>query len=403
MVNNTSVLIKYSNKNRYKFQQYAEFLRFIGYFVCEYLKEDDDSEKLDKYIFNFELDLDFDDDTEINNNINTWFDGSETELRELKDVFSKWNLFQASVTLQYFSTNASLATTAGNLFKSAADELDSFYCNNKSRINFEFEYYYAQLYCKQKTNSACFLSKKVLYYPIDELIEQCNNLHRLYPENENIYVLEGLIYENTTSNRINTVQAYIAAKENIGEEPYVSSVLYRMAKACEGEEGLRWLMNEAYENAYNIIPKYRNIYKVAWQYLEMEANCDAIEYFQECISKIENRQEYMTPLEQKYLFMTNSHLAYLSISNNQFFEATKYAHDALNLKKRIIQEKTNPDGFNKFCYEIYQNNEVWNVINIINAELDIMAEDNINRYLALAYRRVGLYDMAEEYSDKLKH
>ena len=43
------------------------------------------------------------------------------------------------------------------------------------------------------------------------------------------------------------------------------------------------------------------------------------------------------------------------------------------------------------------------MINIINAELDIMAEDNINRYLALAYRRVGLYDMAEEYSDKLKH
>ena len=46
MGNNTSVLIKYSNKNRYKFQWYAEFLKFIGYFVCEYLKEDRDSEEL---------------------------------------------------------------------------------------------------------------------------------------------------------------------------------------------------------------------------------------------------------------------------------------------------------------------------------------------------------------------
>lgn len=60
MGNNTSVLIRYSNANRYKFQWYAEFLRFIGYFVCEYLKEDNDSDELDEYIYDIEFDLDND-------------------------------------------------------------------------------------------------------------------------------------------------------------------------------------------------------------------------------------------------------------------------------------------------------------------------------------------------------
>ena len=68
MGNNTSVLIRYSNANRYKFQWYAEFLRFIGYFVCEYLKEDNDSYELDEYIYDIEFDLDNDEKTEIEQN-----------------------------------------------------------------------------------------------------------------------------------------------------------------------------------------------------------------------------------------------------------------------------------------------------------------------------------------------
>ena len=36
--NDVLVLIKYSNENRNTFQFYSEFLKFIGYIVCEYLK-----------------------------------------------------------------------------------------------------------------------------------------------------------------------------------------------------------------------------------------------------------------------------------------------------------------------------------------------------------------------------
>lgn len=84
MGNNTSVLIRYSNANRYKFQWYAEFLRFIGYFVCEYLKEDNDSDELDEYIYDIEFDLDNDEKTEIYDGILREFKGNEYECNYLK-------------------------------------------------------------------------------------------------------------------------------------------------------------------------------------------------------------------------------------------------------------------------------------------------------------------------------
>lgn len=94
--NDVLVLIKYSNENRNTFQFYSEFLKFIGYIVCEYLKEDKDSKKLDEYSFSFELDLDFDDKSQIDLEISTYFQGSEAELNALKETFQEYNLFQAS-------------------------------------------------------------------------------------------------------------------------------------------------------------------------------------------------------------------------------------------------------------------------------------------------------------------
>lgn len=161
MGNNTSVLIRYSNANRYKFQWYAEFLRFIGYFVCEYLKEDNDSYELDEYIYDIEFDLDNDEKTEIYDGILGVlgkFKGNEYEyeLNYLKKVFENYNLFQAAVTLQYFSINSTVTYMAGKYFKEAANELDASY-KKYSDTNILYEFNYARLYCRQKANLACFL------------------------------------------------------------------------------------------------------------------------------------------------------------------------------------------------------------------------------------------------------
>ncbi|WP_455720056.1 hypothetical protein [Agathobacter sp.] len=395
MVNNTSVLLKYSNKNRYKFQWNAEFLRFLGYFVCECLKEDNDSKDLEKYEYSIELDLDEIDQIEIYNSILGLFSGKENEWIDLRNVFEKWNLFQAAVTLQYFSINSEITDRAGNYFKEAVADLNKRFAEHGSGADFRYEYCYARLYCMQKANWACYLCKKPLYYQEDELGSMCMEFSNEFPDNGNIYMLLGMIYENSSRNKMSAVNAFIESKNSIGMKPYVTSVLYKIGKACEGEENLRWLMNDAYENAYNIMPKYRNIYKVAQQYMNMNAITDAIEYFEECLCKLGNRADYMDPLEQEYLFKVNAHLSYLSIHNNDYFSAVEYAGAAKRIKQRIKEEIENQNGFDRLYYEIYSNIG-WNVEEIINLELNRMVESNVNQYLGTAYQKMGLDDIAKK-------
>lgn len=389
MGNNTSVLIKYSNANKYKFQWYAEFLRFIGYFVCEYLKEDSDSDKLDEYTYDIELDLDNDKKTEVYITILSQFNGNAYELNYLKKVFEDYNLFQAAVTLQYFSINSTITYEAGKHFKEAVNELDALY----EKYSDIYEFNYARLYCRQKANLACFLCKKPLYYTENELGSMCSQFADEFPGENNIYMLLGLIFENSSRNKMTAVNAFIEAKDMIGEEPYVSSILYKLGKACEGEENLRWLMNDAYENAYGIMPKYSNTYKIAQIYMEMEIYNEAIEFFEECLHKLENRSNYMDPLEHEYLFKVNANLSYLSIRTNDYFSAVEYAGNAKKLKQRIKDSIDDKNGFNRFYYEVYGNTE-WNVKDVINIELNRMVEYNVDKYLGTAYQNMGLDDIA---------
>lgn len=387
MGNNTSVLIKYSNKNRYKFQWYAEFLRFIGYFVCEYLKEDKDSEELlDEYTYDLEIDLDNDKKIEIYDGILCQFNGTAYELNYLKKVFENYNLFQASVTLQYFRMNSTITDKAGKHFKKAVNELDALDADI-------YEINYAMIYCRQKANLACFLCKKTLYYNVDELGCMCSQFANEYPGESNIYMLLGLIFENYSWNSMNAVNAFIEAKDMIGEKPYVSSVLYKLGKACEGEDNLRSLMNDAYENSYNTMPKYSNTYKIAQIYMEIEIYNEAIEFFEECLHKLENRADYMDPLEQEYLFKVNANLSYLSIHTNDYFSAVEYAGNAKKLKQRIKDSIDDKNGFNKFYYEVYGNTK-WNVKEAINLELNRMSEYNVDKYLWTAYHNMGLDNIA---------
>lgn len=397
MGNNTSVLIRYSNTNRYKFQWYAEFLRFIGYFVCEYLKEDSDSDELDEYTYDIELDLDNDKKTEVYVTILSQFNGNAYELNYLKKVFEDYNLFQAAVTLQYFTINSTITYEAGKHFKEAVNELDDLY----EKYSDIYEFNYARIYCRQKANLACFLCKKSLYYNETELGSMCSQFTNEFPDASNIYMLLGLIFENSSRNKMTAVNAFIEAKDMIGEEPYVSSILYKLGKACEGEENLRWLMNDAYENAYNTMPKYSNTYKIARIYMEIEVYDEAIGFFEECLHKLENRAEYMDPLEQEYLFKVNAHLSYLSIRNNDYFSAVEYAGKAKKLKQRIKDSIYDKDGLNRFYYEVYGNTE-WNVEEIINIELNRMAEDNIDQYLGTAYHNMGLDDIATKILNTVK-
>lgn len=127
--------------------------------------------------------------------------------------------------------------------------------------------------------------------------------------------------------------------------------------------------------------------------MEMEIYNEAIEFFEKCLHKLENRANYMDPLEQEYLFKVNANLSYLSIRTNDYFSAVEYAGNAKKLKQRIKDSIDNKNGFNKLYYEVYGNTE-WNVKEVINLELSRMSEYNLDKYLLTAYHNMGLDDVA---------
>lgn len=372
--NDVLVLIKYSNENRNTFQFYSEFLKFIGYIVCEYLKEDKDSKKLDEYSFSFELDLDFDDKSQIDLEISTYFQGSEAELNALKETFQEYNLFQASVTLQCFSSNALLVTKAGDLFKSAVKKLNSFLCNYKLQGSFEF--LYAIFYCKQKVNLSCYFCDKKLFYPTHDLAnELLITLSNSYSEKNIISVLLGEMFEIDPINRGVGSKQYFIATEHIGSEPYNHILLYKIANFYNVP-----FKNTMLDTSYYLMPTYWNSYSIALQYIELEAYDDALDYLQECIEKLKIRGNYMSPLEQKYLFNAYTNLAFVNIKCSDNYSAWDCIRGASIIKNNLIKTKNNMKGYNKF-YDIYQNCDYFSVIEAINAELEMLLNSrSFNQY-----------------------
>lgn len=363
--NDVLVLIKYSNENRNTFQFYSEFLKFIGYIVCEYLKEDKDSKKLDEYSFSFELDLDFDDKSQIDLEISTYFQGSEAELDALKETFQEYNLFQASVTLQCFSGNALLVTKAGDLFKSAVKKLNSFLCNYKLQGSFEF--LYAIFYCKQKVNLSCYFCDKKLFYPMPDLAKELLfTLGNSYSEKNIINVLLGEMLEITPRNKSLGGQQYFEATEHIGSEPYNHILLYKIANLHNVT-----VKNNMLDTSYYLMPTYWNSYSIALQYLEYDVYDIAEDYLQECIEKLKIRGNYMSPLEQQYLFNAYTNLAFVNIKLYDNYSASDCLIDASIIKDNLIKTKNNMKGYNKF-YDIYQNCDYFSVIEAINAELEML-------------------------------
>lgn len=191
-------------------------------------------------------------------------------VNEILKSYNKYNLFQASMTLQYFCINHPVVQTAGELFENAAKQLENYYNNNCEQAEKNYFIRYAKLYCKQKANLAKFLIKDYLYYSVDELIKENLTMQKDFPEYSNIWVLMWLICEISKENKMDCIEVFKKARDEVGNKLYVVNILYQLGVNSEGLEIFRNLKYASYENAYNIMPIYRNIYKIAQQYTKME-------------------------------------------------------------------------------------------------------------------------------------
>lgn len=408
MIRDKSVLLMYSNENRIRYQEYAEFFRLIGVYVCEGFKLKgyplDDIEADEKYNL---------DDTELNlvqeyinflSRDELAADPQGKTAEKVVQVFQKYDLLQASVTLQYFCINTPIVDGAGNFFRDAAKELEVFYLENKNIAEPNYQIRYAILYCKQKANLAKSLRNKGLDYPIEDLLKDAYNLQERFPNCSNTWMLIGMICEISKEYKMQAIEALKKATDIVRGKIYSASILYRLGKNCEGIEVLDHLKNDAYERAYNVMPKYRNIYKLARQYMDMDAWDLAIRYFLECIKEIRCHDKYLDPLEQEYYFKVCSHLAYIYNKKMDYREAIRYAEQALDLKNDIYDAREDADGYDKMYYDIYGSMKLdrdseteWKPVNIISVELQRMSSKNIYHHLAIAYEGFGIKDVADEY------
>lgn len=407
MKESKSVLLRYSNKNRIKFQRYAEFFRLIGVCVCESLSEDGDSLRLERGFYNAEYDLDT--PIKLKSLKEFWFDGEDYTYQKLRNVYRNNHLLQAAVTLQYFYMNSPVVEVAGEHFKEAADELDEFYWENEYALSQEYEIQYARLYCKQKVNLAQYLRHNQITYPVETLAEECVALRESFPMCENTSVLLGLIYEISPKHKMDAIEAFLDACSAMENKPYVSSVLYRLGKICEETVSLRNLMDSAYHKAYEEMPKYRNIYKVARHFMETEQWNWAIVYLKECISKIELRKQYLDPLEQEYYFKVHSHLAYIYIKQRDFVSVIESANDALAFRRDVEKDMYLFISEDQFYNEMYAldrkgkwEDTGFDPQEMVRTELKRMAPDNVYKYLGTAYKELGMDEVAEKYRNMQK-
>lgn len=418
VMGNKSILLTYSNKNRIKFQKYAEFFRFIGVYVCENLLEDIEEAVQLEMKDDFDAEYRFDDsngsDLELRDLFLEFFEQealTAEEQDELIRVFCDYKLLQASMTLQYFNISDSIVSPAGRFFKGAAEALEAFFSKSGNYIESSYEIRYAVLYCKQKANLARDLAEGYLYYSIEELLDEALELQKDFPNHSNTWMLIGMICEISKGHRLQAINAFKEARDAVRNQPYVSSILYRIGKNCEDIEMLVHLKNDSYEEAYNRMPKYRNIYKVARQYMCMDEWDFAIKFFKECIHKIKLRGDYLDPLEQEYYFKVNSHLAYIYVKKGEYMTAIEYANVALDFRDNVYAAMELPDGYNKMYFDVYEGVDTeegwgtledWSPRSMILLEVKRMSSHNVYLYLAQAYQGLGIQDIADEYWNLVK-
>lgn len=426
MVKNKSVLLIYSNDNRIKFQKYAELFRLVGIYVCEGAKEDCSGiNNFEDYDVRYDLDEEKYDGSQkdLNERLMEVLEVNLSNFNQLVATFIKYNVLQASMTLQYFCIDTPVVKEAGILFSGAATELSQYYEQNKKISCFDYSIRYAILYCKQKANLAQYLTKDYLYYTVDGLLEEALQLQHDFPECSNTWMLMGLVCEISKVHKLDAVEAFKRARDAVGNKPYVSSILYRLGKNCEEIESLRELMDDSYQTAYEVLPKYRNIYKVAKKYMLMDMWDLAARYFKKCIDKIllrgsgQNGTHYLSnlkhldPLEQEYFFKVNSHLAYISINRMEYEEAIRYAEIALDFRDAVYADRDLLVDYDRMYSEVYgggvirpneMSQQLWKPESFVRLEITRMGAKNLYKYLAIANDRLGRDDLAESYWSVVK-
>lgn len=405
MSNIEFILLTYKNEYKMEYQYYAEFLRFIGIYVCENLEDDEDNfieNNNEQCFFKYTVSeiKDFDKRYvrvkylkemlkrlfEISN-IPVW-------MNKLISIYEGYGLLQASVTLQYFRVgHQELVLNAGKQFEKVADKFvlwvqeEPVLCSENKYIR------YAKLYSKQKVNLAQYLYDESCVYYVDNLALEGVGILKDFPDFSNIWILMGFIYESSRNFMRDAIDAYQRSIELIQDKPYVASVYYWLGRMCERDTTMKQLSESSYKKAYDKVKKYRNMYKVARISYDEKEWEHAIGLFKSCLDKIKQKGKYLDPLEQEYYFKVYTQISSSYLKLNDYRNTIIYAMKAIQFRQEIIEGKTIQNEQTKFYYDMYGNDAQ----KYIELEIYIM-EPQVTYYnIAVACQESGLKDDADVY------
>ncbi|MCM1537639.1 MAG: hypothetical protein NC254_04490 [bacterium] len=422
MGNIESILLTYDNPERVDYQFFAEFLRLAGIYVCEDCRtEAAKNVRWDEGIFSavYVIEKQATHAGKLNrrrkvSKLNSLADNLHSQTGasafydcwyDIAKVYLTYDLLQAGVTMQYFRTkvptkNKATIRKVGDLFERAADAFVRLVKENPWYMNNQY-IRYAKLYCKQKANLARYFCGEPVVYYVDDLGAEGMALLQRFPEFSNAWALLGFVYEISADHVKDTVDAFQRAIQMEGAKPYVSSIYYWLGKRCEEYSYLRTQVYDFYEKAYRLMPKYRNVYKVANWYMQKKDWKNAILYYQNCLTFLDARGDYQDPLEQEYCFKVNIHICYCFMQQKEYAAAIPYAEKALWLRQKLeqaLENKGKPGSLTRFYYDMYNAEHAEACIAI---ELDRMQDAQVNTYLAKAYQEINKPEEAKRYLDQV--
>ncbi len=410
MENMKSILLTYNNPDRISYQRYAEFFRLAGIYVCEECRTgaEDKGSRWDKKIFSVAYVIGHECEAERRctpvDELREKVEQRSSALYECYDdiekIYNECRLLQASVTIQYFRTKVlnetkAVMKEAGDAFEKAADEFVELVRTKPWYMDNQYVRY-AKLYCKQKANLARYFCNEPVVYYVNDLGAEGMALLQRFPEFSNAWVLLGFVYEISQDYVKEAIDAFQRAIQLEGQKPYVSSIYYWLGKRCEEYSYLKDQAYEFYRRAYQLMPKFRNIYKVANWHMQKKDWENAILYYQNCLIFLNARGSYQDPLEQEYCFKVNIHICYCYMQQKEYANAIPYAEAALQLRQKLESEERSGDS-TRFYYDMYGEEKAGEYIKI---ELNRMQETQAHTYLAKAYQEINKPGLSKEHLDK---
>lgn len=316
-------------------------------------------------------------------------------MREGVPFYLECNVMRAAMLLQYYRRPLDCHKNSQKSFQRILECLDNIKRSEKYKEFQNESWYmeYARIYCKQKVNLSCYYQENgILEYEIDELIAECEKLIESRTEFSNTKVLLGMICDKSDRHRHYAAQSYLEAIRQEGNMCYAAHIYYWIGLLYESHVECREDAQKAYDMAYKLKKKYRNIYKKARMSGKEKDFEQEVHYYKECLENLEKRIPLcMDPLEAEYYFKTGvltcvDCTAYL----DRYEEAVEIGEKVL----KFYEEYYEKDSYKDFLYFFGKDAQKYRNISLRRIRCQKVYEG-----LSVAYRELGNKERSKYYKN----